>query len=109
MIARLGGWSEEGYLDIGRKNWWRSRVPVVAGWVLIVEFIFCLFTFTRELLSVRSKMLLSLIFCGLAALLSAFLDAPPARFASGTGDPRWPRRPVGQAHPRAIRPSLRLR
>ena len=34
-----------------------------------------LFLFTKILISVRSKMLLSLLFCGVAALLSAFLDA----------------------------------
>ena len=34
-----------------------------------------LFIFTRLLLSVRSKRLLSLLFCGAAAVLSAFLDA----------------------------------
>ncbi|MCB1933843.1 MAG: metallophosphoesterase [Candidatus Accumulibacter sp.] len=26
MIRRLGGWSEEGYLDISRKYWWRSEL-----------------------------------------------------------------------------------
>lgn len=26
LIRRLGGWSEEGYLDIARKNWWRSEI-----------------------------------------------------------------------------------
>lgn len=26
MIRRLGGWSEEGYLDISRKYWWRSEM-----------------------------------------------------------------------------------
>jgi hypothetical protein len=26
MIRRLGGWSEEGYLDISRKHWWRSEM-----------------------------------------------------------------------------------
>ena len=34
-----------------------------------------LFVFTRLLLSVRSKRLLSLLFCAVAAILSAFLDA----------------------------------
>ncbi len=34
-----------------------------------------LFTFTKILLGVRSKILLSLLFCGVAAILSAFLDA----------------------------------
>lgn len=26
LIRRLGGWSEEGYLDISRKHWWRSEM-----------------------------------------------------------------------------------
>lgn len=26
MIGRLGGWSEEGYLDVSRKNWWKSEL-----------------------------------------------------------------------------------
>ncbi|WP_313950157.1 metallophosphoesterase [Accumulibacter sp.] len=26
MIRHLGGWSEEGYLDISRKHWWRSEL-----------------------------------------------------------------------------------
>jgi hypothetical protein len=26
LIAQLGGWPEEGYLDLGQKNWWRSRI-----------------------------------------------------------------------------------
>ncbi|MCB1940831.1 MAG: hypothetical protein KDI53_02085, partial [Candidatus Accumulibacter sp.] len=26
LIRRLGGWSEEGYLDISRKYWWRSEM-----------------------------------------------------------------------------------
>jgi hypothetical protein len=26
MVSKLGGWSEEGYLDIAQKNWWRNRV-----------------------------------------------------------------------------------
>jgi energy-coupling factor transporter ATP-binding protein EcfA2 len=26
MIAKLGGWPEEGYLDLAAKNWWRSRI-----------------------------------------------------------------------------------
>ncbi|MCH9691451.1 MAG: sodium/proton antiporter NhaB [Gammaproteobacteria bacterium] len=34
-----------------------------------------LFVFTKLLLNVRSKTLLSLLFCGVAAILSAFLDA----------------------------------
>ena len=78
--------------------------PFVAGWLLVVEFIFTLamalkcypllpggllaiealligmkqlllFVFTRLLLGIRSKMLLSLAFCLAAAFLSAFLDA----------------------------------
>lgn len=26
LITQLGGWPEEGYLDLGLKNWWRSRI-----------------------------------------------------------------------------------
>ena len=26
LIRRLGGWSEEGYLDISRKHWWRAEM-----------------------------------------------------------------------------------
>ncbi|SBT04987.1 Serine/threonine protein phosphatase-like protein [Candidatus Accumulibacter aalborgensis] len=26
LIMRLGGWSEEGYLDLGQKHWWRSEI-----------------------------------------------------------------------------------
>jgi hypothetical protein len=26
LVTQLGGWPEEGYLDIGLKNWWRSRI-----------------------------------------------------------------------------------
>jgi len=26
MITQLGGWPEEGYLDLGLKNWWRNRI-----------------------------------------------------------------------------------
>jgi len=26
LITQLGGWPEEGYLDLGAKNWWRSRI-----------------------------------------------------------------------------------
>lgn len=26
MIERLGGWPEEGYLDLAANNWWRSRL-----------------------------------------------------------------------------------
>lgn len=29
MIVALGGWSEEGYLDLGRKHWWRSEILAV--------------------------------------------------------------------------------
>ena len=25
LVNKLGGWSEEGYLDLAQKNWWRSR------------------------------------------------------------------------------------
>lgn len=26
LVTQLGGWSEEGYLDLAQKNWWRSEV-----------------------------------------------------------------------------------
>lgn len=26
LVAKLGGWSEEGYLDLAQRNWWRSRI-----------------------------------------------------------------------------------
>lgn len=26
MVNKLGGWSEEGYLDLAQKNWWRSQL-----------------------------------------------------------------------------------
>ncbi|MCM8596826.1 serine/threonine protein phosphatase [Accumulibacter sp.] len=26
LIARLGGWSEEGYLDLAKRHWWRSEI-----------------------------------------------------------------------------------
>ena len=26
LITQLGGWPEEGYLDLGLKNWWRNRL-----------------------------------------------------------------------------------
>ena len=26
LVEKLGGWPEEGYLDIARKNWWRDRI-----------------------------------------------------------------------------------
>ena len=29
LIGHLGGWSEEGYLDLGRKHWWRSEILCV--------------------------------------------------------------------------------
>ncbi|NMQ29021.1 serine/threonine protein phosphatase [Candidatus Accumulibacter phosphatis] len=59
MIRRLGGWSEEGYLDISRKYWWRS-----------------------ELLSIRPREIhLGLPMLGLADAVSvydaAFLDCDP--------------------------------
>lgn len=46
---------------------------MVAGIYFLKEML--LFTFTKILLGVRSKVLLSLMFCFVAALLSAFLDA----------------------------------
>ena len=26
MVSQLGGWPEEGYLDLCQKNWWRNRI-----------------------------------------------------------------------------------
>ena len=26
LVRKLGGWPEEGYIDLARQNWWRSRV-----------------------------------------------------------------------------------
>ena len=46
---------------------------MVAGIFFLKEML--LFTFTKILLGVRSKVLLSLLFCSVAAVLSAFLDA----------------------------------
>jgi NhaB family Na+:H+ antiporter len=46
---------------------------MVAGIFFLKQLL--LFVFTNALLAVRSKRLLSLIFCALAAVLSAFLDA----------------------------------
>lgn len=46
---------------------------MVAGIYFMKQLL--LFIFTRLLLSIRSKMLLSLSFCVAAAFLSAFLDA----------------------------------
>lgn len=46
---------------------------MVAGIFFLKEML--LFTFTKILLGVRSKLLLSLLFCSVAAVLSAFLDA----------------------------------
>src|SRR5690606_38108286 len=46
---------------------------MVAGIFFLKDLL--LFTFTKILLGIRSKLLLSLVFCGTAAVLSAFLDA----------------------------------
>jgi NhaB family Na+:H+ antiporter len=46
---------------------------MVAGIFFLKQLL--LFVFTKALLAVRSKRLLSLLFCALAAVLSAFLDA----------------------------------
>ncbi len=46
---------------------------MVAGIYFLKEML--LFTFTKILLGVRSKILLSLLFCAVSAVLSAFLDA----------------------------------
>ena len=46
---------------------------MVAGIFFLKEML--LFSFTKILLNVRSKVLLSLLFCGVSAVLSAFLDA----------------------------------
>jgi NhaB family Na+:H+ antiporter len=48
-------------------------VFMVAGIYFMKELL--LFTFTKVLLSIRSKMLISLLFCFISAFLSAFLDA----------------------------------
>lgn len=26
LVEKLGGWTEEGYLDLAQKNWWRSQI-----------------------------------------------------------------------------------
>jgi len=26
LVEKLGGWTEEGYLDIAQKNWWRNQI-----------------------------------------------------------------------------------
>jgi len=57
-----------------------SNLPVILLLVFMVAGIFfmkslLLFTFTKILLGVRSKALLSLLFSAVAAILSAFLDA----------------------------------
>jgi len=26
LMEKLGGWTEEGYLDLAQKNWWRSQI-----------------------------------------------------------------------------------
>jgi hypothetical protein len=59
LIRRLGGWSEEGYLDLAAKHWWRS-----------------------EILSVRPREIhLGMPFCGLTNAVSVFdaefLDRDP--------------------------------
>jgi len=46
---------------------------MVAGIYFLKELL--LFSFTKILLKVRSKVILSLLFCGVSAFLSAFLDA----------------------------------
>jgi NhaB family Na+:H+ antiporter len=46
---------------------------MVAGIFFLKDLL--LFTFTKLMVNVRSKVLLSLLFCGVAAVLSAFLDA----------------------------------
>ncbi|MDH3588096.1 MAG: sodium/proton antiporter NhaB [Gammaproteobacteria bacterium] len=48
-------------------------VFMVAGIFFLKELL--LFTFTKLILGVRSKLLLSLLFCSVSAVLSAFLDA----------------------------------
>ena len=48
-------------------------VFMVAGIYFMKELL--LFTFTKVLLSIRSKMLISFLFCFISAFLSAFLDA----------------------------------
>lgn len=46
---------------------------MVAGIYFLKELL--LFTFTKVLLNIRSKVALSVLFCGISAVLSAFLDA----------------------------------
>jgi NhaB family Na+:H+ antiporter len=46
---------------------------MVAGIYFMKELL--LFTFTKIILGIRSKILISLLFCGVSAFLSAFLDA----------------------------------
>lgn len=41
LIAHLGGWSEEGYLDLGRKHWWRSDVLAVRPREIHLGLPFC--------------------------------------------------------------------
>jgi NhaB family Na+:H+ antiporter len=57
-----------------------NNFPVILLLIFMVAGIYfmkdlLLFLFTRLLLGIRSKVLLSLLFCGTAAFLSAFLDA----------------------------------
>ncbi|MCY4340320.1 MAG: sodium/proton antiporter NhaB [Gammaproteobacteria bacterium] len=60
------------------KTW--ANFPVILLLIFMVAGIFflkemLLFVFTRILLGVRSKVLLSLLFCSVSAVLSAYLDA----------------------------------
>ncbi|MEZ5557423.1 MAG: sodium/proton antiporter NhaB [Pseudomonadales bacterium] len=62
-----------------REEVW-NNFPVILLLMFMVAGIFfmkelLLFTFTKIVLGIRSKALLSLLFCGVAAFLSAFLDA----------------------------------
>ncbi len=71
---------------IGMTSASRVYEEIVSGFDVILLLIFMvagifflkdllLFTFTKLVVNVRSKVLLSLLFCGAAAALSAFLDA----------------------------------
>src|SRR5690606_31217384 len=58
----------------------QGNLPVILLLMFMVAGIYfmrdlLLFTFTRILIGVRSKLLLSLLFCSASAVLSAFLDA----------------------------------
>jgi hypothetical protein len=41
LIRRLGGWSEEGYLDLAQKHWWRSEILSVRPREIHLGIPFC--------------------------------------------------------------------